>query len=143
MITSLYPRGKLELPTLAYRCIRGDMIEVYKIVHHKYDKEISSFLKLRRDCDVRSSSRGHDLQLYQQHSNKNIRKHSFALRVTPTWNSLPCEVVNAPSVSSFKRRLDKCWSNQEIIYNFKAPLTRSHTHMELSDAEDDLTIEVL
>ena len=29
------------------------------------------------------------------------------------WNFLPEHVVNAPSVDSFKNRLDKQWSNEE------------------------------
>jgi len=36
---------KLKLPTIAYRRIRGDMIETYKIINEKYDPEASSFLK--------------------------------------------------------------------------------------------------
>jgi len=31
-------------------------------------------------------------------------------------------VVEAPSVNRFKMRLDKFWSNQDVLYNFKAPL---------------------
>ena len=29
-------------------------------------------------------------------------------------------VVNVPSVDSFKNRLDKEWSNEEIVYDYKA-----------------------
>ena len=36
------------------------------------------------------------------------------------WNFLPEHVVNAPSVDSFKNRLDKQWSNEEIVYYYKA-----------------------
>ena len=36
------------------------------------------------------------------------------------WNFLPEHVVNAPSVDSFKNRLDKQWSNAEIVYDYKA-----------------------
>ena len=32
------------------------------------------------------------------------------------WNALPEYAVNAPSVDSFKNRLDKQWSNEEIVY---------------------------
>ena len=32
---------KLKLPTLSYRCIRGQMIEVYKIINNIYDKNVS------------------------------------------------------------------------------------------------------
>ena len=38
---------KLKLPTIAYRRIRGDMIETYKIINEKYDPEASSFLNLQ------------------------------------------------------------------------------------------------
>ena len=33
---------KLKLPTLAYRRIRGDMIKAYKILHRKYDPEVTA-----------------------------------------------------------------------------------------------------
>ena len=38
------------------------------------------------------------------------------------WNSLLNEVVEAPSVNSFKNRLDKHWKNQEVIFDYKADL---------------------
>jgi len=37
---------KLKLPTFKYRWLRGDMIEVYKIICGKYDKTCSLELKL-------------------------------------------------------------------------------------------------
>ena len=37
------------------------------------------------------------------------------------WNFLPEYVVNAPSVDSFKNRLDKQWSNEEIVYDYWLP----------------------
>ena len=36
----------LKLPTLSYHHWRGDLIEVYKILHEFYDKESASFLEL-------------------------------------------------------------------------------------------------
>jgi len=38
------------------------------------------------------------------------------------WNSLPNEVVHAESTNTFKCRLDKFWSNQEIIYDCRAEI---------------------
>ena len=35
---------KLKLPSLEYRRLRGDMIEVYKIVHNKYDPVVTHTL---------------------------------------------------------------------------------------------------
>ena len=37
---------KLKLPTLAYRRIRGDMIEIYKLLHGKYDSNTSNIINL-------------------------------------------------------------------------------------------------
>ena len=36
---------KLKLPTLKYRRIRGDMIEVYKILTDKYDNNVNIHLE--------------------------------------------------------------------------------------------------
>ena len=35
----------LNLPTLKYRRLRGDMIEVFKIMHNVYDSEVSPNLR--------------------------------------------------------------------------------------------------
>ena len=48
---------KLNLPTIAYRRIRGDMIETYKIINEKYDPEASSFLKQLSNSGNRFSRR--------------------------------------------------------------------------------------
>ena len=40
---------KLKLPTLAYRRIRGDMIEIYKLLHGKYDSNTSNIINLYKD----------------------------------------------------------------------------------------------
>ncbi|KFW68832.1 hypothetical protein AS28_04305, partial [Pygoscelis adeliae] len=40
-----------------------------------------------------------------------IRKKFFTLRVVKDWNRLPREVVDAPSLETFKVRLDGALSN--------------------------------
>jgi len=37
------------------------------------------------------------------------------MRITNVWNSLLFSVVTAPSVNSFKNRLDKHWASQERL----------------------------
>jgi len=38
------------------------------------------------------------------------------------WNNLPNGVVRAESTNVFKTRLDKFWSNHEIIYDYHAEI---------------------
>jgi len=38
------------------------------------------------------------------------------------WNSLPNDVVEADTINTFKNRLDKYWSNQDVLYNCNAYL---------------------
>ncbi|KFW76555.1 hypothetical protein N305_03681, partial [Manacus vitellinus] len=40
-----------------------------------------------------------------------IRKKFFTLRVIRHWNRLPREVMDAPSLKTFKARLDRALSN--------------------------------
>ena len=50
-----------------------------------------------------------------------ILENIFTERVVNLWNSLPSLVVEAQSLNCFKTRLDKFWSNHDVLYNFKAP----------------------
>ena len=38
-------------------------------------------------------------------------------------DSLPENVISANTVNTFKNRLDKFWSDQELVYDYKADLT--------------------
>ena len=104
----------LDLPTLAFRRNRGDMIEVYKILSQTYDPAVS--VNLERDVDRRT--RGNSKKLKAIRSRYDIRKYTFSVRTVNLWNSLSDEVVTAESVNSFKNRLDKLWEKQEIKYNW-------------------------
>jgi len=48
------------------------------------------------------------------------RKLEFARN--SVWNSLPNHVVSADTINTFKNRLDKFWSNQEVLYDYNADL---------------------
>jgi len=47
------------------------------------------------------------------------------MRIINVWNSLglPFSVITAPSVNSFKNRLDKHWASQELRYDWEAELS--------------------
>jgi hypothetical protein len=109
---------KLGLPTLKYRRIRGDMIEIYKLVSGKYDKESSIDLNFRQN----SVTRGNSLKLYKEHVKYDLRKYFFKDRVVDIWNSLPESVVSANSINAFKNRLDKCWCNQDVYFDYEAEI---------------------
>ena len=131
---------KIDLPTLVYRRQRGDMIEVYKMLNDKYDKNIAPILKLHVNEDT--VTRGHNKKLFLMRSNKLIRKNSFSIRVVIPWNSLPDSVVNAPSLKAFERRLDKHWRNQPVKFDYKAAFeTCAIPKNDTASDSDDLDIE--
>jgi len=112
----------LKLPTLKYRRTRGDMIEVYKILHNKYDSNaVGLNLNLSNIVHTRSNS----YKLDKHRPKYDLRKFFFSERVVELWNSLPPSVVQAETVDTFKNRLDKYWSKQEVLYNYKAKFTGS------------------
>ena len=104
---------KLNLPSLKYRRLRGDLIEVYKIM--TMENTNCNKQKLFNISDI-NQTRGHSMKLRMQHSNTNLRKYSFANRVITNWNNLPDSVVNATNINSFKNLLDR--SLIDIMYNY-------------------------
>ena len=94
---------ELGLPTLKERRLRGDLIEVYKILHGFEGTDYQKFFKLREGV-----TRGHEWKLEKkEHSSELERGGWFSIRVINPWNDLPPEVVNAPTIRAFKRELDK------------------------------------
>ena len=111
---------KLRLPSLSYRRLRGDMIEVYKMLSGIYDKEVPNILRLQSSLVERDGNRGHGLKLFHQQWRKGVRGNFFSVRVARLWNGLPQSVVEAPSLNSFKSRLDKLWGREPTIYDPRA-----------------------
>jgi len=57
------------------------------------------------------------------------------------WNSLPNDVVEADTINAFKNRLEKYWSNQDVLFHFNVDLIgtgsdvcESDVNMRASDA---------
>jgi len=112
----------LNLPSLVYRRVRGDMIEAYKFCHDLYTV----------DCGIlgmanSSITRGHNLKLSRLTCRSRVRHDYFSQRIVEYWNSLPSDVVNASSVNSFKGRLDKHW--KDFMFTLELPpRTVTHCH---------------
>ena len=82
------------LTTLQTRRLRGDQIEVFKI--------LNMFFSLNKD----SRTRGHDVKLVKDQCRLDIRKHSFSQRTINEWNKLSTDCVTASSVNMFKNKVD-------------------------------------
>ena len=102
----------LKLHSLVYRRRRGDMIQMYKFTH---DQEDIGTNKLYQYAE--GITRGHPLKVAKPRWNTKLRQNSFRNRVVNDWNNLPNEVVCAPSLNSFKSRLDTHWSH--LHYKFE------------------------
>ena len=114
---------RLNLPTLAFRRLRGDLIEMFKHFT-KYDREIvsESFQPKER------VNRRHRFQLHERAARDGVRgvqNNSFYYRIAKHWNNLPAEVVEAPSVDAFKNRFDKESKCNPLKFNYNARSTES------------------
>ena len=67
----------LNLPTLKFRRLRGDMIEVFKILNGFYDAQVVP--NLIKNPDTRT--RGNVLKLSHVRFKYDLRKYSFCVRV--------------------------------------------------------------
>ena len=105
---------RLNLPSLAYRRARGDMIEIFKHFH-TYDK-----LTLSENFKPRNRlSRKHNYQLVWKAPKDGVRglqSNSFYFRTVKTWNELPREVVHAGNIDVFKIKLDDAWKSLPIKF---------------------------
>jgi len=69
-----------------------------------------------------SRTRTHNLKLVNHRCHYDLRKY-FCTQIINAWNSLPESVISVSTTESFKNKLEKFWSNQDLIYNYKAELT--------------------
>ena len=109
---------QLNLPSLAFRRRRGDIIEIYKHFN-TYDKTtLAASFKPRARL-----SRKHRFQLHMppaRDGTNGVQSNFFYQRTTKLWNDLPRYVVEAEDVNEFKKRLDETWSDDPTKYDHKA-----------------------
>ena len=77
--------------------MRGDLIEVFKIITNK-DNNGKSTLTLYEDL----VTRGYSYKLYQKYVNYDFRNYFFANWIITIWNSLPDNIVSSTSINVFK-----------------------------------------
>jgi len=100
------------------------------IIHGLYDTAVAPSLMMSQG----SHTRGNVYKSQKMYSSM-ILENIFTERVVKLWNSLlwnslPSLVVEAPSLNCLKTLLVKFWSNQDVVYDFKAPFleTESRNH---------------
>ena len=97
----------LGLPTLEYRRLRADMIQVFKIFKGFDRVNVNAFFEVAVD----KRTRGHKYKILKQRFKSILKKYSFSCRVVDSWNGLPDYGVDAPNINSFKNRLNSYWKN--------------------------------
>ena len=95
-----------KLTTLQDRRIRGDLIQVWKLLHGKQDVDASIWFHSSL-ANVRDTRRSAEYMLVKPRFNGDIRKNFFSVRVIDRWNILPYNVKCVDSIDIFKERYDK------------------------------------
>jgi len=88
----------LRLTTLETRRLRGDLIEVFKILKG-YNDICEDIFFVRSN----SSLRGQRLKLQKKSVKLDIAKYSFSKRVVNEWNNLSKEVIASKSLAGLKK----------------------------------------
>ena len=110
--------ARLGLTTLTIRRRRGDLIQIFKIVHGLDD---ISFIDKKLDkstlLSTSSSTRGHNLRLTAENFPAATRNNLSAAvtrrdwyltnRSVNLWNALPESLVHSSTINGFKNGLDK------------------------------------
>jgi len=97
----------LGLFNLEKRRLQGDLIADFQYLEGAYKKD-EDRLFIRACCN---RTRGNGFKLKEGRYRLDIRKTFFTGRVVKHWHRLPREMVDAPSLETFKVRLDGALSN--------------------------------
>lgn len=94
----------MGLEKLESRRLKADLLLVRKLLSGQVD------LGGRQLFTLSKRKRGHCLQIYKKRFG-NLNQYWFTHRVVNPWNNLPRSVIDAKSVGSFRRRLNKALSS--------------------------------
>ena len=89
------------LTTLETRRLRGDQIDVFKVLNGYENIDRNMFFLLKKD----SRTRGHDVKLVKDQCRLDIRKYSFSQRTINEWNKLSMDCITVSGLHVDER----CW----------------------------------
>ncbi len=96
---------ELKLPSMERHFLRDTLITVYKLFHGYLNLPVEEFY----EPPAAGNLRGNNFKVRQPRFYLSRRKAAFAERSAGPWNRLPPHIAEAPTVSSFKDRLDANW----------------------------------
>jgi len=89
------------------RCLRLDLIYVYKIMFGLVAADMSDYFSLQSTYDYNAITlRGNPYKLSVNYCRINVRKYFFCEPIIKVWNSLPPSIVNFESLLSFRNSLN-------------------------------------
>ena len=104
----------LNMFSLKYRRLRGDLIEVFKFVHGQH----MGYLRGLFEFNAENRGRCHQYKFIIRQSRTRLRQSFFSRRVLADWNSLPGNVVGADTLISFKNRLDEHFMGKGLVFKY-------------------------
>ena len=111
--------GLRTVKTLETRRLRGDQIEVFKILNGYENIDRNMFFSVKEE----RRPRGHGIALAKKqcstHTHTHIRTFSFSQRTVNEWNRLSADCVGAKSVNMFKNKIDIYLRRAGYIYRVR------------------------
>ena len=99
--------AEIGLMSLVTRRQRGDMIEVWKLLHGKENVDKSHWFTLASEVAMRPTRQSSaPLAIKPPHWKGEIRRNFFSNRVVEHWNHLPQTLQNSSDINSFKNHYD-------------------------------------
>ena len=98
---------EVGMMSLAQRRVRGDMIEVWKLLNGYEKVDVSNILSLAGQHCERSLRSSVNFGLVQNPARLEIRRNFFTNRVVSPWNNLDPRVRHCETLDSFKASYDK------------------------------------
>ena len=93
----------LKLPSLKYRRMRGDLIQLFKIIHGIDNISYEDFFNFSHI----TFTRGDRYKIFIKRCKSSIRQNSFIFRIVHIWNNLKYDTKSSDSINKFKNAIDR------------------------------------